>query len=131
MFLIQLFCDGIEADTLGTQGKDTPDDRSGVLINIIGHGSGVPEITVGNAAGRRQIGAAAHLRVDAAADLAGDVLGVVLVHDHFQRHGEGRGGAGILHETVIVVIDADKAHVHGGEYLLHQFAGLDEMTSQA
>ena len=69
--------------------------------------------------------------VDAAADFSGDILGVVLVHGHFQRHGEGRGSACILHETVIVVIDADKAHVHGGEYLLHQFAGLDEMTSQA
>ena len=131
MFLIQLFCYGVEADALGTQGKDTPDDRSGVLINVIGRGSGVPEITVRNAAGRRQIGAAAHLCVDAAADFSGDILGVVLVHDHFQRHGEGRGSACILHETVIVVIDADKAHVHGGEYLLHQFAGLDEMTSQA
>ena len=32
-------------------------------------------------------------------------------------------------ETVIVVVDADKAHVHGGEYLLHQLAGLDKMAS--
>lgn len=106
MFLIQLFCDGVEADALGTQGKDTPDDRSGFLINVIGRGSGVPEITVRDTAGRRQIGAAAHLCVDAAADFAGDVLGVVLIHDHFQRHGEGRGSACILYETVIVVIDA-------------------------
>ena len=51
MFLIQLFCDGVEADTLGTQGKDTPDDRSGFLINIIGRGSGVPEITIRDTAG--------------------------------------------------------------------------------
>ena len=130
MFLIQLLCDGVEADALGTQSKDTPDDRSGFLVDIIGRGSGIPEIAIRDAAGRRQIGAAAHLRVDAAADFSGDILGVVLVHDHFQRHGEGRGGAGILHETVIVVIDADKAHVHGGEYLLHQFTGLDEMAAQ-
>ena len=34
MFLIQLLCDSVEADALGTQGKDTPDDRSGFLINI-------------------------------------------------------------------------------------------------
>ena len=131
MFLIQLLCDGVETDTLSAQGKDTPDDRSGFLINIIGRGSGVPEITVRNTAGRRQVCAAAHLRVDAATDFSGDILGVVLVHDHFQWHSKGRGSAGILHETVIVVIDADKTHVHGGEYLLHQFAGLDEMTSQA
>ena len=51
MFLIQLLCDSVETDTLGTQGKDTPDDRSGFLINIIGRGSGVPEITVRDAAG--------------------------------------------------------------------------------
>ena len=70
MFLIQLLCDGVEADALRTQGKDTPDDRSGVLINIIGRGSGVPEITIRDTAGRRQIGAAVHLRVDAAADFA-------------------------------------------------------------
>ena len=51
MFLIQLFCDGVEANAIGTQGKDTPDDRSGFLINIIGRGSGVPEITIRDTAG--------------------------------------------------------------------------------
>ena len=70
MFLIQLLCDSVEADTLGTQGKDTPDDRSGFLINIIRRGSGIPEITVRDAAGRRQVCAAAHLRMDAAAYFA-------------------------------------------------------------
>ncbi len=55
MFLIQLLCDGVEANALGTQGKDTLDDRSGFLINVIGRGSGVPEIAVRDTAGRRQI----------------------------------------------------------------------------